>query len=60
MDVICDGPKVQVFVNGMQVNEALEVHPDSGRIQLQSELAEVFFRRWELYPVGQGPPPGPP
>jgi hypothetical protein len=59
MDVICDGPKVQVFVNGTQVNEALEVRPDSGRIQLQSELAEVFFRRWELYPVGQGPRPAP-
>jgi hypothetical protein len=59
MDVICDGPKVQVFVNGTQVNEALEVQPDSGRIQLQSELAEVFFRRWELYPVGQGPQPAP-
>lgn len=59
MDVICDGPRVQVFVNGTQVNEALEVQPDSGRIQLQSELAEVFFRRWELYPIGQGPQPAP-
>jgi hypothetical protein len=57
-DVICDGGHVQNYVNGTLVNEAFDVQPDSGRIQLQTELAEIFFRRWELYPVGQGPRPG--
>ena len=28
-------------------------------IQLQSELAEIFFRRWELWPLGKGPKPAP-
>jgi hypothetical protein len=39
------------------VNEALDCHPEKGKIQLQTELAEVFFRRLELYPVGKGPKP---
>jgi hypothetical protein len=45
-------------INGTLVNEAFDVTPSAGRIQLQAELAEIFFRRWELYPVGQGPTPG--
>jgi hypothetical protein len=57
-DVICDGGHVQNYVNGTLVNEAFDVTPDHGRIQLQAELAEIYFRRWELYPVGQGPKPG--
>lgn len=57
-DVICDGGHVQNYVNGTLVNEAFEVVPNAGRIQLQVELAEIYFRRWELYPVGKGPKPG--
>jgi hypothetical protein len=56
-DVICDGGHVQNYVNGTLVNEAFEVQPDHGRIQLQTELAETFVRRWELYPLGKGPKP---
>jgi hypothetical protein len=58
-DVICDGGHVQNYVNGTLVNEAFDVTPNAGRIQLQVELAEIYFRRWELYPVGKGPKPGP-
>jgi len=57
-DVICDGGHVQNYVNGTLVNEAFDVVPNAGRIQLQVELAEIYFRRWELYPVGKGPKPG--
>jgi hypothetical protein len=57
IDVIADGDHVQSFVNGVKVNEAFNVSPSEGRIQLQTELAEVFFRRWELHPVGKGPKP---
>jgi hypothetical protein len=57
-DVICDGGHIQNYVNGTLVNEAFDATPESGRIQLQTELAEIFFRRWELYPVGKGPKPG--
>jgi hypothetical protein len=56
-DVICDGGHIETYVNGVKVNEAFDSHPQQGRIQLQAELAEIFFRRWELYPLGQGPKP---
>jgi hypothetical protein len=59
MDVICDGGHIETFVNGTKVNEAFDVSPNEGRIQLQSELAEIFFRRWELWPIGKGPKPAP-
>jgi len=58
-DVIVDGGHIQNYVNGTLVNEATGSTPTAGRLQLQAELAEVFFRRWELYPLGQGPKPGP-
>ena len=59
IDVLCDGGHVETFVNGTKVNEAFDVSPREGRIQLQSELAEVFYRRWELWPLGKGPKPAP-
>jgi hypothetical protein len=59
IDVICEGGHIQVFVNGTKVNEAFDSYPTGGKIQLQTELAEVFFRRWELYPLGKGPKPAP-
>ncbi len=59
LDVIADGGLVQVFVNGKQVNEGRDLSPRAGRLQLQSELAEIFFRRWELWPIKDGPQPQP-
>lgn len=59
IDVFADRGHVEVFVNGTKVNEAFEVSPQAGRIQLQTELAEIFFRRWELWPIGEGPKPAP-
>ena len=59
IDVIADGGHVQTFVNGKLANEAFDVSPSAGRLELQSELAEIFFRRWELWPVGKGPEPAP-
>jgi hypothetical protein len=59
LDVFCDGGHVETFVNGTKVNEAFDISPREGRIQLQSELAEIFYRRWELWPLDQGPKPAP-
>lgn len=56
MDVVCRGDCIEVYVNGVKVNEASQVHPSSGRLTLQSEMAEIEFRRWELWPLGQAPP----
>jgi hypothetical protein len=59
IDVMCDGGHIETFVNGKKVNEAFDASPREGRIQLQSELAEIYYRRWELWPLGKGPAPGP-
>jgi len=60
IDVKCDGGRIEVFVNGTKVNEGLDVYPSSGRLQLQTELAEMFVRRWELYPLDKAPKPAKP
>lgn len=59
LDVFCDGGHIETFVNGKKVNEAFDVSPREGQIQLQSELAEIYYRRWELWPLGKGPKPEP-
>jgi hypothetical protein len=46
-----------VYVNGVLVNEGFDVEPAAGQLQLQAELAELFVRRWELWPLGEGPEP---
>ena len=49
----CDGGRIQVKVNGMLVNEVSDVFPSRGRILLQCEGSEVFFRRLELHPLAR-------
>jgi len=55
LDVICDGDKITNIVNGVVVNQAFDVVPSAGKIQIQTELAEIYFRRIELYPIGKAP-----
>ena len=59
LDVFCEGDTIRTFVNGVQVNEAIACSPAQGQLQFQTELAEIFVRRWELYPIGEGPEPAP-
>lgn len=56
-DVYCDGGKITVYVNGVLVNEGYDAQPAAGQLQLQTELAELFVRRWELWPLNTGPEP---
>ncbi len=51
----CDvrGDEISVYLNGTLVNKAYEVKPDRGQIQIQSEGAELFFRRIDLVPLKQ-------
>ena len=53
MEVIADGGHLLYKVNGITVNEAFDAKPDFGRILLQTELAELFIRRYELWPLGK-------
>jgi hypothetical protein len=57
LDVMCDGGHIVTYVNGVKANEAFDATPREGRLQLQSELAEIFFRRWELWPLDKAPTP---
>lgn len=45
--------EITVLLNGILVNKATAVKPDKGRIQIQSEAAEIFFRRVELTPLSK-------
>ena len=49
--VVADGDRIETFFNGVKVNEAFNVLPARGKIQVQSEQAEYFIRRWELQPL---------
>lgn len=55
MDVICRGDRITILVNGVKVNEGFDVHPSSGKLTIQSEMAEIFVRRWELWPLDKAP-----
>ncbi len=51
-EVIAKGDTLVYLVNGVKVNEAFEVKPSQGRLQLQTEAAEMHVRRYELHPIG--------
>lgn len=55
MEVIAGGGHLTYKVNGVVVNEAIETKPDFGKLTLQTEQAEMFVRRYELWPLGQAP-----
>lgn len=55
MEVIADGGHLLYKVNGIVVNEGFEAKPDFGKLILQTEQAEMFVRRFELWPIGQAP-----
>ncbi|MDD4870489.1 MAG: DUF1080 domain-containing protein [Kiritimatiellae bacterium] len=54
-EVICRGDNIEYRLNGVKVNEGCKVIPSSGKILLQTELAEVFVRRFELWPLDKAP-----
>lgn len=55
MEVIADGGRLLYKVNGIVVNEGYDAKPDYGKLILQTEQAEMFVRRFELWPIGQAP-----
>lgn len=50
-ECIVKGQTIQLILNGVTVNRCVDVWPRSGKIQIQSEYAEVFFRRFDLIPL---------
>jgi hypothetical protein len=54
IEVICLGDKVTNIVNGVVVNEGTGASVTKGRITLQSEGAEVYYRKVEIQPLEAG------
>ncbi len=50
-EVVCDGGTITAIVNGVVVNQGFDAEPSAGKIQIQSEGAEILIRRIELRPV---------
>ena len=53
LECLAEGGTLTVTLNGVVVNKCLEVEPRKGRIQIQSEGAEVFVRLVELTPLAK-------
>ena len=54
-EIIADGGKVTCLVNGKVVIHGYNASHRAGKIQIQSEGAEIFVRRVELRPITQRP-----
>src|SRR6185503_18834157 len=48
---VCEGNTIHIKLNGQLVNMARDVWPAGGKILLQCEGSEIFFRKFELRPV---------
>jgi hypothetical protein len=51
VEVICDGDSITNIVNGVTTNHGTKASVTRGKIVLQSEGAEIFFRKVELTPL---------
>ena len=52
VEVVCEGDSITNIINGKVVNAGKKASETKGRILLQSEGAEVYFRNVELTPLG--------
>ncbi len=53
IECIAIGTDIEVKLNGVLVNRCHDVKPSNGRIQVQSEGAELFVRKIEVTPSGE-------
>lgn len=51
LECVVKGDSIDIYVNDILVNQAIRVRPSKGRIQVQSEGAEMFVRRLDLIPL---------
>ncbi len=52
LEVICDGDKIEIRLNGEVVNAVYDADPAEGWICLQAESAECWVGRLEIWPIG--------
>jgi Domain of Unknown Function (DUF1080) len=53
VECICRNSKIEIRVNGTTVNKAFDVFPAAGKILLQTEGFEIYFRNVELRPLAK-------
>lgn len=53
VECICNGAKITVKINEVTVNECYDANPPAGKILLQAEGHEVFFRNLEIRPLAE-------
>lgn len=53
IECIVSGREITTYLNGKLVNRAINVKPSKGRIQIQSEGAEMFVRKVDLTPLSK-------
>lgn len=51
MEILCEGNRVKVMVNGHVTFDGVGSNPNRGKIFLQSNGTEIFFRKIDLYPL---------
>jgi Domain of Unknown Function (DUF1080) len=51
MEIVCDGDAITTILNGYVVNAATGSSLTKGKIQFQSEGAELYFRKIEVRPL---------
>lgn len=49
IECLCQADRITITLNGTVVNEVSQIFPQRGRILLQCEGSEIFFRRLELF-----------
>ena len=54
-ECIAEGDTLTLLLNGVVVNKCFDVRPRKGRIQIQSEGAEIFVRRVDVVPLALPP-----
>lgn len=60
VECLCRGDRITIKINGEIVNECYDVFPSAGRILLENEGNEIYFRNFEIHPLKPtAPPPAP-
>ena len=53
VECICDADRITIRINGTIVNECCDVSPRAGRILLENEKNEIYFRNLEIRPLNR-------
>ena len=51
VECICDADRITVKINGQTVNECYNVFPTAGKILLENEKNEIYFRNFKIRPL---------